>query len=56
MDWNAFTDEELEILNNGLLALIDNAVAAKKLTHSAPALEALEQEIKSYQALINKIA
>ena len=56
MDWMEFTDDELETLNNGLLALIENATAAQKLTHSARAIEALGQEIKSYQALIGKIA
>lgn len=51
-----FTENELDILTNGLIAMIDDAAAAEKLTHSAATLEAIKAEIKSYNALIDKIS
>ena len=51
-----FTENELDILTNGLLAMIEDAATAEKLTRSAAALEAINEEIKSYKMLIDKIS
>lgn len=50
-----FTDEELEMLSNGLLALISNAVEAQKLIGDQAAHRALDIHIKAIQKLNTKI-
>ena len=50
-----FTDDELYILSDGLLALIRNVNNASKLVCASKTLDAHEEEIKRYRELNTKI-
>ena len=50
-----FTDDELYILSDGMLALIRNINKAAKLVCDSKTLDALENELKKYRELNSKI-
>lgn len=47
--------EEISILSNGLICLIDNAYKAEKLTCETSIIKALDESVKIYQKLNQKI-
>ena len=49
------TQEEISILSNGLICLIDNAYKAEKLTCETSIIKALDESVKIYQKLNQKI-
>lgn len=49
------TSEEISILSNGLIYLIDNAYKAEKLTCETSIIKALDESVKIYQRLNQKI-
>ena len=50
-----FTDDELYILSDGLLALIRNVNEASKLVCSSKSLDVLEKEYEKYKELNAKV-
>lgn len=54
-DYSGFTEEELIIINNGVLLLMDNAETAKKLLLDANIQEAIDLEIDKLMKLNTKI-
>ena len=50
-----FTQEELLVLSQGLLALMDNVCEAKKLIRNERIQEELDKELDKYQELNLKI-
>ena len=50
-----FTQEELFILSNGLLALMNNVSEAKKLVYNKEIHKELDKELNIYQELNLKI-
>ena len=50
-----FTDDELYMLSDGLLALIRNVNNASKLVCHSKTLDALETELEKYKELNTKI-
>lgn len=49
------TQEEISILSNGLICLIDNAYKAEKLTCETSIIKALDESVKIYRKLNQKI-
>lgn len=50
-----FTDDELIMLSNGILALIRDAGEAKKLVHREQTQLSIDEEIKQLTALNSKV-
>ena len=50
-----FTQEELIVMSNGILALIRDAEDAKKLVNSEEAHNAIEQEISELVSINSKL-
>lgn len=49
------TSKEISILSNGLICLIDNAHKAEKSTCETSIIKALDESVKIYQRLNQKI-
>lgn len=50
-----FTENELHMISDGLIALIRDAGEAKKLVHNEETLASIDKEIKQLGALNNKV-
>lgn len=50
-----FTEEELHLLSNGLIALIQNATEAEKLVWDHASQAAIEDYVKKLQKLNSKV-
>lgn len=55
MIYKYFTEEELNTLSNGILALIHNACTAKKLMCDAELLSAINKELNKFALLNSRI-
>ena len=50
-----FTDDEIYILSDGLLALIRNTNEALRLTYDKESIEKLQEAMRKYQRLNEKV-
>jgi len=51
-----FTKEELNIMAEGVLALINNATEALRLVVDEKSVKAIKESMKSYSQLVDKIS
>ena len=50
-----FSEQDIEILANGLLSLMENANSAFQLVKSSQAKTEINKEWETYKALLNKL-